>query len=101
MDIIFNKKPFLTMSEIFKYPELKTIAFGGVATGNINAHDAAKVADTIKIKGCKSSLNDTAAKIGRNSEIVAILEVTSVKKFTKETKRIIIMKKSKYPKFPI
>jgi hypothetical protein len=30
------------MSYIFKYPVENTIAFGGVATGNINANEQAK-----------------------------------------------------------
>ena len=41
--------PVLTMSGILRYPDPKTMAFGGVATGNINAHDAATVAEAIKM----------------------------------------------------
>jgi hypothetical protein len=48
MDAIFNQKPLLTISPIFKYPEPNTTAFGGVATGNINAQEAATVAPTNK-----------------------------------------------------
>lgn len=44
MDIIFIQNPFFTISSIFRYPDPKTTAFGGVATGNINAHEAATVA---------------------------------------------------------
>ena len=36
------------MSSIFNSPDPKTTVFGGVATGNINAQDAAKVALTNK-----------------------------------------------------
>lgn len=48
IEIIFIENPFLTMSSIFKYPDPKTTALGGVATGNIKAHDAASVAPTSK-----------------------------------------------------
>ena len=44
MDIIFIQKPFLTISSILKYPDPKTTAFGGVATGSINEQDAVTVA---------------------------------------------------------
>lgn len=47
MIIIENKfiqMPFLNISSIFSSPDPKTIAFGGVATGSMNAHEAAKVA---------------------------------------------------------
>ena len=40
--------PFLTISLIDKYPDPKTTALGGVATGSINAQDAATVAATNK-----------------------------------------------------
>ena len=49
IDIKFINTPTLTISDIFKYPDPKTTAFGGVATGNINAHEAAIVAPTISI----------------------------------------------------
>jgi len=49
IDITFIQMPVLTMSGIFKYPDPKTIAFGGVATGSINAQDAATVAEAINI----------------------------------------------------
>ena len=59
---------------------------GGVATGNINAQDAATVAPTIKIKGFTSSTNDSGARIGKIIAVVAKFEVISVKKFTKAIK---------------
>ncbi len=49
MEIKFIQIPVFIMSGIFKYPEPKTMAFGGVATGNIKAQDAATVAETNKI----------------------------------------------------
>ena len=46
MDKIFIQNPFLIISWIFRYPDPNTTAFGGVATGNIKAHEAATVAPT-------------------------------------------------------
>ena len=41
----------ITMSVILRYPVEKTIALGGVATGNINAKEQAMVAVIIKYSG--------------------------------------------------
>jgi len=41
------------MSYIFKYPVENTIAFGGVATGNINANEQAIHTLIIMYNGCK------------------------------------------------
>ena len=49
METIFITTPTFTIEDILRYPEPKTTALGGVATGNINAHDAARVAATIII----------------------------------------------------
>jgi len=46
IEIKFIQTPFLNISSIFKNPELKTTAFGGVDMGSINAQDAARVALT-------------------------------------------------------
>lgn len=51
IEMTFITMPFLTISGILKYPEPKTTAFGGVATGSIKAQEAATAAPTIKIKG--------------------------------------------------
>jgi hypothetical protein len=48
-DIIFIQKPVLAISGIRIYPELNTIALGGVATGNMNAQLAARQADIINV----------------------------------------------------
>ena len=47
--MIFIQIPLLIMSGILRYPEPKTTAFGGVATGIINAQDAAIVQATMSI----------------------------------------------------
>ena len=44
----FTSKQFLTISGIVSLPVAKTIAFGGVATGNMNANEAQTVAGTIR-----------------------------------------------------
>ena len=49
METMFIKKPALTISGIFRYPDPKTTAFGGVATGSMKAHEAAEVHATMII----------------------------------------------------
>jgi hypothetical protein len=51
IEIRFIQMPVLTITGIRKYPDPKTTALGGVATGSIKAHEAATVAPTIKIRG--------------------------------------------------
>jgi len=46
MENMLIKIPVLTISDIFNSLDPKTTAFGGVATGNINAQEAAKVVPT-------------------------------------------------------
>jgi len=54
--------------------------FGGVATGNINAQLAAKVAGSAKIKGSTLMPIARAATTGRKVPVVAVLLVSSVRK---------------------
>ena len=51
IEIKFIQIPFLNISSIFKKPEPKTTAFGGVDIGSMNAHEAARVAETSKKYG--------------------------------------------------
>ena len=51
IDKILSHIPARTMSFTSIMPLPKTIAFGGVATGNIKAHEAAKVVPTINKYG--------------------------------------------------
>ena len=88
IEIMFIQIPAFIMSGIFKYPEPKTNAFGAVATGNINAHEAATVVDTISIYGLMLRDRAIGAIIGSNIAVVAKFEVISVKKLT-----IVIIKK--------
>ncbi len=82
IEIIFIQTPFLTISSILRYPEPKTTAFGGVATGNIKAQEAAKVAPTSNKKGFISMAVASETKTGNNIAVVTKFEVISVKKFT-------------------
>ena len=56
----------------------KAIAFGAVATGNINAHDADKVAGIISNNGSTLIAVAIAASIGSTTSVVAMFEVSSV-----------------------
>ena len=80
MPIIFSTKPALIIFGILKRPEPKTIAFGGVATGNINAQLAAKVTGAAKMIGLIPISIAIAPIIGKNVAVVAILLVNSVMK---------------------
>ena len=51
IEIKFIQNPVLTISDILMYPELNTMAFGGVATGNIKAQLAARQDDIISPYG--------------------------------------------------
>ena len=51
IEIKFIQIPFLNISSIFKKPEPKTTAFGGVDIGSMNAHEAARVAEISKKYG--------------------------------------------------
>ena len=80
METRFMKNPDLTISGILKYPDPKTTAFGGVATGSMNAQEAAEVHATMTIKGSIPKATAKGAKTGSIMAVVAKLEVTSVKK---------------------
>src|SRR5690606_27326377 len=56
IEMMFITKPFFTISGIRRYPDPKTTALGGVATGSINAQEAATAAPTIKTKGWTSTM---------------------------------------------
>jgi hypothetical protein len=71
-----------------KYPDPKTTALGGVATGNINAQVAATVAETIKMNGWTSIVIAIGYRIGNNIAVVAKLDVISVRKLTAVIKMI-------------
>ncbi len=74
------KIPVLAISLILMRPLPNTIAFGGVATGIINAHEADSVAGIMSIKGFILIATATEARIGRIISVVAVFEVSSVRK---------------------
>ncbi len=76
---MFNKNPVFAICITFIRFVPKTIAFGGVATGNIKAKEAANVAGNINKSGLTSILTEMPANIGRNISVVAVFEVNSVK----------------------
>ena len=68
------------MSGIVNLPEPNTIALGGVATGSIKAQLAAKTTGIVKAIGAIPKATATAPTTGKKVEVVATLEVISVKK---------------------
>ena len=77
---MFITIPAFAISAILTRPLPKIIAFGGVATGNIKAQEAESVAGIIRNRGFIFISRESAAKIGRIIWVVAVLDVTSVKK---------------------
>ena len=84
--ITFINIPVRIISGIFKYPEPKTMAFGGVATGSIKAQDAATVIPTINVNGWTSKIKAIGAITGKSIAVVARLDVISVRKLTASIK---------------
>ena len=72
--------PILTISIILTLPLPNIIAFGGVATGIIKAQDADRVAGIINNRGFVFIATATDASIGRIISVVAVFDVSSVKK---------------------
>ena len=80
---MFKAKPALIISGIVSFPEPKTIALGGVATGNMNAQLAANTTGIVRATGAMPKATATAPTTGKNVEVVATLEVISVRKIIK------------------
>ena len=83
------------MSGILSNLEPKTNAFGAVATGNINAQDAATVVETISVYGLIFKDRAIGAITGNSIAVVARFEVISVKKLTIEIIKKITMKRGR------
>ena len=84
--------PVFAICGILMWPVEKTIAFGGVATGSIKAHDAEMAAGAIKRRGFIVAAIAVAAKMGINIVDTAVLEVISViKVINRQTDNIIII----------
>lgn len=80
MENRLSKNPTLTISEIFTRLLPNIMALGAVAAGSIKAELAARVAGTISEMGLISALLAIAAKMGKIISVLAIFEVSSVKK---------------------
>ena len=78
----FMMIPIRTMTVIGMAPLANTIAFGGVATGNMKAHEADIVAGIMRRNGCTSSPTAVAARIGRKIVAIAVFDVISVRNVT-------------------
>lgn len=62
--IMLSANPVFAISEILNLLLAKTIVFGGVPTGIINAIDADNVAAIIRSSGLTPIATDTDARIG-------------------------------------
>ena len=70
--------PTFAISEILSFPVAKTIAFGGVEIGNINASDDEIVAGIISLIGSIPKALLKEAMIGRKVEATAVFDENSV-----------------------
>ncbi len=61
------------------------MALGGVATGNIKAHEAATAISALRMTAGIPRLSAMAAKTGTNKAALAVLLANSVRKTTKVT----------------
>lgn len=78
MPTMFKVIPTAAISEIFNLPVLKTIAFGGVEIGSINASEEEIVAGTIILMGGIPSIFEIEATIGRKVDATAVFDENSV-----------------------
>lgn len=76
--MILSVIPTTAISEIFNFPVLKTIAFGGVDIGSIKAREEEIVAGIIILIGGIPSTWEIEATIGRKVEATAVFEENSV-----------------------
>ena len=77
--------PTFIISRCLTCPEPNTMAFGGVATGNMKAHDAEIPISADRISGGTPSTSAIEAKIGTSSAALAVLLANSVRNTTKAT----------------
>ena len=61
------------------FPDEKTIAFGGVATGSMNAMDAEMVVGIMRSNGSRFRAMAVPFITGRRAAVVAVLDVNSVR----------------------
>ena len=82
MPIRFNHSPPFAICGICTYPEPYAIAFGGVATGSMNAHVAAIATGIASSIGSIPIPTATAVATGRKVAAAAVLDVSSVRNRT-------------------
>lgn len=70
---IFKNRPARIISCCLIWPVAKTIAFGGVATGSIKAHEAAMAINTDRITGDMPNASATEANTGMSNAALAVL----------------------------
>lgn len=78
MATTFIINPVVAISGILRIPVEKTMAFGGVATGNIKANEQATAVEIMRYRGFSPNVTANSAIIGINNVAVALLLVTSV-----------------------
>ena len=85
-------KPTRTMSCMLTRRVPKTMALGGVPTGSMKPSEELMAAGIMKRIGLKPMALALAAKMGRTTWAVAVLEVSSVRKVTTvQTPKTMIM----------
>lgn len=82
VSIILSTKPSFAMVRMGIFSVANTIAFGAVATGNMNAHVAAIAAGIINNSGARLDSIAAAASTGISKVAVAVFDVISVRKIT-------------------
>tara|TARA_B100000035_G_C20854367_1_gene488897 strand:- start:12 stop:356 length:345 start_codon:yes stop_codon:yes gene_type:complete len=83
MPMMLSANPALIIVAIVNLLDPYTIAFGGVATGNINAQLAAKHTGTVRETGRTPIAIAKAPNTGKKVVVVVTLLVISVKKIIK------------------
>src|SRR3970040_474418 len=78
----FSHSPARAICGTVTAPVPYTIAFGGVATGSMNAQLAASAAGTASINGSTPIAVASDPTTGRNAAVVAVLLVSSVRNTT-------------------
>ena len=76
----FNLNPARIIRPTVNLPDANAMAFGAVATGSMNAQDAATAAGPASAAKGTPALNARVFRIGINVDVVATLDVSSVRK---------------------
>lgn len=74
--LLLHWRSFLTMSMTLTIPDEKTMALGGVATGNMKAKDVAMAAGNMKKSGLSFKLRDWKKRGKKLSELLGFYDTT-------------------------